>query len=495
MRSLTTLVRPEQSYTTVEIQPRDVTDTLGVNQGATAYGSDNKTGMDLIGMTANESAEMMPPMRFFTFDQMSREDAAVKSTLWLLTQPIRSAFWSLVPATQDPADIMVADALRWQFGLEGQPGKMDLSWREQLAQKMLMLRYGCMFEEIIEGEVDIFYDADGDPHPIRPFARLAPRFPQSIRFPDGIVTDHSTGYIKTFQQWIPHAQPIPGRKMAWYVLDREGTDWLGTSLLRPMYGSWKLKRAVMISAGIGWDRFAFGTPVIRYPKGGGDLRKKEAEAIGRNWRTHERGYFVLEGNKEQGWDISIEGSGNMEDPTNLIHVYDEQIASAALQHFIVLGRVSGPRALGDALAEPYYMFLQSLADDMAEATMKHVFRKWVNMNFGPEYEVPKLAASKLQARNVAILAAALAALADAGFSFTDPDTQNDIRDILDLRKLPDATYDAMKKVLEGDPGVGIEPTASGGPAATAMPGPRVPLPGATTANGRPQLSEGNGLGF
>lgn len=484
MRSLSSLLTPERSYETVEIAPVQQPDALGVAQGSTAYGEDSKSAMNLIGLTENEQAEMLPPIRFQTFDIMSREDPAVKSAAWLVSQPIRAAEWDLIPG-KAPEDKLIADALAWQFGLHDETGLLDLSWREQLAQKLLMLRYGCMFEEIMVGDgIEIWYDEDGDPHPIRPFTRLAPRFPQSIKMPDGITTDVRTGGIARFEQWLPGARPVPGRKMAAYVMDKEGNDWLGTSMLRPMYGPWRLKRAVLISAGIGWDRFAFGTPVVRYPKGGGPARRREAENIGRNWRTHERGYFVLEGTREQGWDVSIEGGGTMQDPTPLIHTYNEEIASAAMQHFIVLGSAqSGNRALGDALSEPYYMFLNSIADDIATATMKHVFRKWVDMNFGPEFDVPKLNVSKIASRNVAVLAAAIAALSDAGFSFSDFETQNDVRDILDLRQLAEPVQEAVEAVTTGDPGVGIVPSQ------------REPLPGATDANGRPQLAEGEGLGY
>lgn len=482
---LRTLTR---SFETLEVQPVQTATVVGSSDGSASYGSDSKDSMGLAGLTTNESAEWQPPLRFFTIDQMRREDAAVKSAFWLLTQPIRSALWSHVPVSRDPADRLIADACDWQFGLGGNDiGKLDLSWREQLSQSLLYLAYGSMFEEIMLGDVDIFYDADGDPHIMRPFSRLAPRFPQTIKVPDGFVTDPRTGLIASLEQWLPDARPIPGNKLVWYVLDREGVDWYGTSLLRPMYGAWKLKRAVMISAGIGWDRFAFGTPVVRYPQGAGG-QKRKAEEMARNWRTHERGWFVLEGTQQQGWDIEIVGGqGNFSDPTPLIHTYDEQIASAALQHFIVLGRTgTGARAVGDALAEPYYMFLQSIADDIAEAKQRHLLRKFVDLNFGAEFDVPKLNVSKLQSRNVAVLAASIAALADAGFSFTDPETQNDVRDILDLRQLPIETQQAIGSLPDG---VGVEPPVT--PAPPAMPGPRQPAAGTVALRER----EGRGLGY
>lgn len=486
--------RRARGYAEVERSPVPQQDALGTTKGGTAYGTDAKTSLDLVGLTANEQPGMLPPMRFWTYDQMRKEDAAVKSSLWLYKLPIRSAQYPVQPAGENPTDRMIADSLSWNFGMGPHPGLLDLSWREQLAQSLLMLDYGCIFEEIMVGDIDIWYDADGDAHPMRPFTRLMPLFPQTIKMPDGIKVDRRTGMIMSLEQDLPGTRPVPGEKLSWHVLEREGNDWLGTSLLRPMYGAWRLKRAVMISAGIGWDRFAFGTPVIRYPKEGGMKRKREAEDIGRNWQASERGYFVLEGTPEEGWDIDVKGgTGTFNDPTGLIHTYDEQIATAALQHFVVLGRTStGSRAVGDALSEPYYLALQAICDDIIQDKQRNVFRKWVDMNWGPEYDLPIINPTKLASRNVSVLAAAIAALSDAGLSFTDPDTQADIREWLDLRTLPVASAEAAQAVI--DEGVGLAPTEGGGPAA-AMPGPREPLPGATTGNGRPVLSEREGEGL
>jgi hypothetical protein len=496
-----------RNYAEIERAPVSSKDTLGTINPTTSYGSEAKSSQDLIGLTANEQPEMLPPMRFWRFDQMRKEDAAVKSALQLYKLPIKSAQYPVQPADETPEDRMVADALQWNFGLDpGVPGVLDLSWREQLAQALLMLDYGCMFEEIVVGDVDVWYDADGDPHPMRPFSRLLPLFPQTVKMPDGIQTDKQKGTISSLVQDLPKVSPVPGDKLSWHVLDREGSDWFGTSLLRPMYGPWRLKRAVMISAGIGWDRFAFGTPVIRYPVGGGDMKKREAEDIGRNWRAAERGYFVLEGTELDGWAIDVKGgSGSFNDPTPLIHAYDEQIAGAALQNFMTLGiSGSGSRAVGDALSEPYYLALQALCDDIIQDKQRRVFRKWVDLNFGPEYDLPKINPSKLTARNVAVLAAAIAALSDAGLSFTDANTVNDIREWLDLRTLPVEAQEAAEEVLDEFPDdVGLEATTNGGPAAPNPENPpppqRIPQVGATTSSGRPQLAqrrrEGEGLGY
>lgn len=451
-----------------------------------SLGTDAASMYNLVGLRQNENPEMQGKLRFALFDEMRWSDPTVKSSLWLYKLPMRAGDYKIAPATEDPLDRVVADGLAYNFGLPGPDGRsqlglLDLSWSGQLAQKFLKLDYGAMFEEIVWGDIVEWADADGDTHLVRPIVRCAPRFPATIRLPWGIYSDAATGNITWLIQDLPGARPIPGEKLAWYALDREGTDWFGTSLLRPMYGAWRLKRALMVSVGMGWDRYALGVPAVWYPRGGGAARKMEAEAIGRNFRAHERSWLVFEGKRGDptGWDIDIiHGGASMPDATPLLRLYDEQIATAAMQHFMVLGRTAtGNRALGEALGEPYYLAAQSIADDTADEIVRHVFRKWIDANFGSEFASPRITVSNIQTHNILELSQAIMNLSDAGLAFGDPDTQNDIRDVLNLRHLPEAVANAVEN---GD--VGIEAVtpqaaiaASGGVTDQSAAGP--PQPG------------------
>lgn len=419
-------------------------------------GADGYSPFGFDRLTADLNPDLVPPKRFQVYNEMRNEDSVVRSALWLFKLSIRSSQWSLQPASQDPVDLAIADAVAWAFGLEGELGEMDLGWDEQLQQALLHLDFGSMFEEIVMGDVVDWVDADGDSHPLRTFARCAPRFPGTVRYPNGIQTDPRTGQITYLEQWLPNTQPIPGTSLVYYVLDREGTDWFGRSMLRPMYGPWKLKRAVMISAGMGWDRYAFGTPVVRYPKSGGQTRKREAEGIGRNWRSHERGWVVLEGAVADGWDVQIVGGNStMGDPTPLVLMYNDEMRVAALQHFTGLGRIaSGSRAVADIQVEPYYLAAQALADATAMQKMRLVFRRFIDLNFGTQFSVPTLNVAKMQAKNIQTLAAAIQELAAAGLNYTDADTQNDIRDALDLRHLPETAA----AIAEAPEDLGVEAT-------------------------------------
>lgn len=408
--------------------------------------------------------------KYQAYQEMRLSDSAVRSALWTVKLPIRGGAWDVEAASDDPVDTLIADAAAAQLGLRGNPGWLDLSWDAQTAQALLFLDWGCMFEEIVWAKDPVEWrDADGDPHLIRPAARLAPRFPATV---SRVVADTQTGRIARVEQDLPGAHPIPGEKVIHLALEREGRNWWGTSLLRPMWGPWRLKKALMVGAGIAYDRWASGVPVVRYPAGGSGAVKAQAEQIGRNIRQHERAYVALEGPPPPagGWDVSLlRGADAIADPVPLLNYFNRAIGEAAMQQFTSLGTTErGSRAVGDVLSDPFYQAAAAIAGYLAEERGRQLLRRWVDHNFGEGVDVPRLTVSKLQARSVETLARALAELADAGLNFTDRATQDDIRDQLELPHLPD------------DVGVEVTPAPWSSPAARRREGDPLELPGEAT---------------
>ena len=405
--------------------------------------------------------------KYEIFREMALSDPAVRSLEWLYKLPIRAAEWSVSPASEDPADVEVADCLAWQFGLAGPVdgrrypvGRARQTWDDSLSGALTpTLRYGAHGEEIVWSEdVEVWRNANGDSRIVRPIERLAPRMAGTIW---RVKVDERTGEIDWVEQDLPGARPIPGEKLAWYTIERDGATIWGTSLLRACYGAWLLKKGMMTATAIGWDRYSSGIPVVRYPKGSGSENKRRAEEIGKNWRHHERGWVTLEGAATDGWDVEIKGgNGTLADPTPLLRHYDEQIAKAGLQQFSSLGTTErGSRAVGDVLVEPYYLAVQGIADSIRLARMRYVFRRFVDVNFGPEYAVPDLRVSKIQGKNLSVLARILADLSAAGLSFSDIRTQNDIRDLLEfehMEELPAPARDAISS-LPDDVGLDVAP--------------------------------------
>ncbi|RDI73299.1 Protein of unknown function (DUF935) [Gaiella occulta] len=384
--------------------------------------------------------ELSGRQKFFVYDEMRKTSASVKSLLMFYKLTVRSASWSIDPHDTDPVSKVIRDMVAWNLGLDGEDGQLDLSWGKSLEQGLQMLEFGCMFEELVWGDVRRWRDADGDEHLVRPLARLAPRLPASVQK----VEYGSDGRISRLTQGIANTRPIPGDKLSYLVFEPAPGTWDGVSLLRPAWGAWKLQKLLMISTGIGWDRYSAGTPVVWHPDTPEGAER--ARTIGRNVRTHQRAYVHLPvpqgGTKaDSEWAIDIlNAAQSLAEPSTLLRWCSEQIAEAGLQHFARQGLgQTGARASAETQADPFYLAAQVLAEDLALERKRQVVRQLVEVNFGREaadYRMPRLTVSKLRARNIDVIARAISLLEPAGFTFTDREAQDDVRDLLGLTNLP-----------------------------------------------------------
>ena len=374
--------------------------------------------------------------RWPVIDEMRLSDGTVRSSLMLYKLPIRAADYAVEPATEDPLDRLVADAVAWQFGIgrDDDDAPLGHSWETLLDEGALkMLDNGSMFEEMVWGDgLQTWRDADGDPHQILTLIRLAPRSP---RFVQRLESDPRTGAIARFEQWLPGTKPIPPEKLIAHAIERENGEWWGTSALRPMYGNWKLKKQLMIASGIAWDRWAAGIPIVRHPSGAGYALR--ADEIGRTVRGNERAYVTFDAS-EPDWGLELlNGSGTIADPVPLLRWHCEQIRESGLQFFANLGTsATGSRAVGDVLVDPFYQAVETITKQAISVYRKSAIRRFVDYNFGTAIPTPTITFRGLAQRDVAVLCQAIYDASGAGLAFDDPETQDAIRTALDLPKLP-----------------------------------------------------------
>jgi hypothetical protein len=393
------------------------------------YGSDGDSVSEkFVESLADVNDALTGYQKFDAFDEMVHTDSTANAVVWVPQLAIRSAQWRLDPASEDGDDRLVADALAWNFGLNDRDGYAAQSWPQSIDQAALCLRYGAFFEEKVWDDVTTWVDDEGGEHPIRPIQRLAPRKPRTIR-----EVEWEKGRVSKITQNLMNVSPIPGHKLCHYQLKPEPGRWDGVSLLRAAWGPWTLKRELMIAAGIAWDRWAAGIPKVRYPKNGGQAALEKAEELGRAVRNHEHGYATFEGappdtaNGGDGWDMEIMGgAGVLPDPTPLMIRYELAILGAGLMTWMALGTSSqtGARATAQVQDEPFYLFLEAFAGDIAEERSRQVFRQWVDVNFGRQYELPRLTVSKIQSEDVEKLARVVSELKLAGWDFGYPEVQN-----------------------------------------------------------------------
>jgi hypothetical protein len=406
-------------------------------------GGDQESMYDGIWASTSESNPIFKSrLRWRVYNEM-RTDPMIRAILWLYKLPLRSATWDLPPVGggKDPVDRAVSLAAKWQFGI-GAEGQLSISWDEWLTQRLLCIDWGSVFEEKIWAEeLDWWRDptANDQLRPMRTLARMGLRRPSSI---SRIKWDENTGQFERVWQDLPGQfrsadEGIPGEKVAHYAIERDGEfDWMGTSILRSMYGVWRMKNALIVSSGVAWDRWASGVVISRYPQGGGAEKERRATKIGENIRSHERGYVAYEGTAEQGWDLNIL-RGDPADPVNLLRHYDSQMATAALTMFSQLGVTErGSRAVGETLADPYNLAVKAIGGQVALDSTRDVLREWVGVNFGWNVDVPQFTIRKISSRSVESVVNALSLLAGAGYNIRRVELLNSVLEMLDLDKIP-----------------------------------------------------------
>lgn len=415
------------------------------------YGStgDRETNPDLYGRA-----------RYPVYDSMWMSESPLKAAFLAVRESIAQGTFTITPASTDPVDMVVADMVTRNLGvgLAANPdGWMAGTWTGLIRRLVHgRIAYGSMTEEILWGPVSTWTDQDGDEHTIRPLWRLSPRYPHTIEeyLPPAPGDRYPLGGVR--QDGVKDV--IPGAKLVHTVQDPEGGEHVGVSMLRAAYGPWKLKRKLIVDASIAFDRHLAGTPVVRHPDNTSAQRR--AEDIGRSLRLHERAYVTFPGPppsdlNPDGWDLTWE-RGEMGDPIPFLHYLDHLMVTSFLAAFLGLGTTeTGSRAVGEVLAEPFYLALNAVAEDLAADLTNQLVRTIVRVNFGGDVAIPSVTFGRLNYRSLEALGRFIADLGSAGMNVTDRALQQHVRAVAGLPLLADDEPDV--------------PEGTGDPAAAAMP--------------------------
>lgn len=360
------------------------------------------------------------PNNIPVYDEMRTTDGQIGSMLSAVCLPIMSAKWQLEGSDVDPA---VMDHVRRSIGMP-KPGeaqtrrrRQGVNFKEHLQDALLVLPFGFMpFEQVYEvadasDDVALRFGMTKVLH----LRKLAPRLPRTISQihvgRDGGLAGISQTPLMT-TGWDDQIF-MPVERIVMYVLQREGADWSGRSILRQAYKHWLINdRLVRLSAQI-VERNGMGVPVITYnPE---TWTADEANTVGSNFRAGATASLAV----PVGNTVELKGvTGATYDPLPLMKYHDEKIAASALAMFLTLGHDAGARSLGDTFVDVFTKSLQSIADAIATTFTEHVIRDLVELNFGPDEPYPALVPGQL-AENKSITSTAMKELVDAGIVTPD----------------------------------------------------------------------------
>lgn len=368
--------------------------------------------------------ELRWPLSIAVFDNMRRQDAQAGSVLRAVTLPIRRTMWR-IDGTGCSPEVVAHVAADLGLPVVGEGNDLPVSrtrdrfsWGEHLRLALLMLPFGHMFFEQVYR-----FDAAGLAH----LRKLGPRMPRSIA---EIKVARDGGLISIQQHDGP---PLPVSRLVAYVLEREGGNWTGQSILRSAYKNWLIKDRLLRVDAQSIDRNGMGVPVYEGAEGETDLSK--GEEIATSVRSGDNAGAAI----PSGAALKLLGvEGDLPDAMKSIRYHDEQIARAVLAHFLNLGTQTGSWALGTTFADFFTSSLQAVAKEVADTASQHIVEDLVDINWGPEEPAPRVVFDEIGSRRDAT-AEAIKILRDAGVLTNDEDLEDFVRTTYGLpRKSTDA---------------------------------------------------------
>lgn len=340
----------------------------------------------------NEVDALRWPMSIQTFDRI-RRDAQAAAMFNSLTVPIRRYPWAVDPngAEDEVVERFADDVSLPIIGTEKKPigrTRNRFNWDDHLSHTFLACLYGHMpFEQqgYVEGEVG----NDGNPMRWR-LHKLFPIMPATIGSfdvtPNGsLVSIRQNLYTRIGQQQPP---PIPISQLVVYVWGKEGANWLGRSMLVPVYRHWLIKDRLLRVDAVKHERTGAGVPIVEAPQGatGGEIARLDAMA--QRYKVGEAaGGAVPAGSKFR--LVGVEGATS--DVLASVRYQDEQMAMSFSQEVRTLGQSAyGSRALGETFAGLAQPFEETVAGWVSRTTNEHVVEDWVDWNFGGDYGAPRI---------------------------------------------------------------------------------------------------------
>lgn len=314
------------------------------------------------------------------WDEMRRSEAQVAMLLSAITNPIKSANWEFQEAKE------VNDREKHKL-LCDIIFKESLDWEAILHEILTFLPFGFSLFETVHSVV-FNHPKLGTFNGLQAFAFRAQKTIQAWKL------EKQTGKLLSVEQMnysdVGDSGVIPGEFLNVFSLSKEGDNYEGISLLRPMYGPWFRKNLYLKLAGIGIEKYAVGTPIGTVPAGS---EKSEDFTNFKNmlsaYTSSETAYMI----KPAGWEIELQkGTFDAAQIKEMIVLENTEMVNSVVANFLVLGMNgnSGAYALGSDLSDFFLSGIQSFANLVCGVFNRKIIPELIKLNFGSQLDYPKL---------------------------------------------------------------------------------------------------------
>ena len=403
-------------------------------------------------------------------EDMLRTDPVVRRSWHMLRQTLLSATWRWESADEtDPLCTELARFANEAWGFDGYAGQMSQSWEEQLSYLLEFVPLGYRYAEEIykvgpdyDGKVKVWLDLYADREPSAHLRWLS-RDNQKL---DG-VQQHVVGVGK-----VP--EPIPSNKLLLLTLNRTGSNFEGSGMLRPVWWWWRTKQRISNLMCVGADRWAVPTPRVKVDRSVADMHGltdsdinamiDDAEAQAQAFLSAQQSYLV--DNPVVSFD-QYAAAPNLyaQGPLDIIRECDNQISQAFLTQFANLGiSATGARSVGEVHLTVFRRAAINLCDLVASAVSGVDRRgggtigRLIRWNYGPidPSKLPRLVHTGLDTDDLAESLGMLPQLVTSGLLTPDNDLERAIRERLGAGDLPEeAQRSALERTVSAASGGGV----------------------------------------
>lgn len=367
------------------------------------------------------------------YQEMSENDDVCGAILFAIKMLIRQASWSVLPASNDDADIACADFV------ESCLYDMQSTWTDTISEILSFLTYGWSVHEIVykrrmgknkSPQLESNFD-DG----LIGWQKLPIRAQESLYQWEYDSHDNLKAFI---QMPAPDFQiiRIPAEKLLLFRTESRKDNPEGRSILRNAYRSWYFKKRIQEIEGIGIERDLAGFPVLIAPEGL-DIWSPAQSALlfkcndfVKNIRRD-----ALEGlTLPAGWKLELLSTGGQRqfDTDAIIRRYNQAIAQVVLADFIFLGHEStGSFALSSDKTRLFAVAVGAYLDTISETFNRKAIPALVEMNskhFAAISGYPKLTHGDLETQNLQELGNFLKSLAELGLITPDETLEDFLRE-------------------------------------------------------------------
>jgi hypothetical protein len=395
------------------------------------------------------------PQNIAVWERIFKSDGTARAVERAVTLPIRATQMGVEPPTDTPRDREIAE--RAEAALRG----MARSWENVLWHQLLYLRYGFYLLEIVWTQRGGLYT----------FEDLAPRPPKTVH---RWYTDER-GSLAGIQQrvWTPSNAgfgalatgeykylDIEAARLLHLVNEGEAGNFAGESIARPMYKHWKMADTIERIAAIGVERREIGTEYAHMSQ---EAQQADVDAVAAalaSLHAQEKGYIVFPPTVS---DKGIFGQGEGRSTTmELIAHHKREMTRSYMTEFLSMGSGgTGSYAQHRDKSAFFLLALKAVADYIADTNSRCLIRPFVDLNFGPQAEYPRLNFGRLDTRNIAEYAQAIMQLVNAGALTVERTLEEALRNDLDLPDLPeDGEIHPQPVVTPGGGGAEMRPRSA-----------------------------------